>query len=714
MKRTAFLTALLITGSTVFAQRDTLELAPVEVQALRAGARAPFTKTNIARAQIERANLGQDLPFLLNQTPSVVVNSDAGNGVGYTGIRIRGTDATRINITINGIPFNDPESNGAFFVNLPDILSSTGSIQVQRGVGTSSNGPASFGATINLSTNEPREKPFAEVDNTYGSFNTRKHTVKAGTGLIGKHFSFEGRLSQIASDGYIDRATSDLRSWYFSGAWQNQKSSLRFTTFHGREKTYQAWYGVSQADLGSRRTFNSAGTERPGDPYPNETDNYTQRHYQLFFNHRFNPRWTFNTGLFYVRGIGYYEQYKANRRYSSIGLPDQIQGGVSYDRTDLVRQLWLDNHHYGSVYSLHYQKGKTRLTFGGQASRYLGDHYGFVTWAQRGLPDGRHRFYFHDAVKNDFNIYGKWEQQLSAAFTAYTDLQLRTVSYRINGFRDNPDVNVNQRYAFFNPKAGIHFQEGNWRGFASFGIAHKEPNRDDFEAGATELPRPEQLQDLEVQIGQQRRKSSWSATFYYMNYRNQLVLTGRINDVGAYTRTNIARSFRTGIELEGGLQATPWLKASGNLAFSRNRIKNFTEFIDDYDNGTQKTNQYRSTPIAFSPDVVGAATLTLTPIRNVEADLIGKYVGAQYLDNTGNAARRLDAYYEQSLRLVYNFSWKRLKNVRITGQVNNLFNTLYEPNGYTFSYISGGQLTTENFFYPMAGINWTLGLNLRF
>jgi iron complex outermembrane receptor protein len=714
MKRTAILSASLFAALTAAAQKDTIELAPVEVQATRAGARAPFSKTNIGRGQIEKANLGQDLPFLLNTTPSVVVNSDAGNGVGYTGIRIRGTDASRINVTLNGVPFNDPESSGAFFVDLPDLLSSTSSIQIQRGVGTSSNGPAAFGATINLSTIELNEKSYLELNNSAGSFNTWKNTVRFGTGRLGKHFTFDGRLSRISSDGYMDRSKSNLKSWYGSMAWLGEKSSLRFNAFTGYEKTYQAWYGVTDDDLLHNRTINYAGTERPGSPYPNETDNYTQSHYQLFYNLRPNARWTLHTGLFYIRGKGYYEQYKAGQTFADYGMPDPMVNNIYVSTSDLVRQLWLDNHFYGATFSTTHTLQRTTLTFGGQLSEYKGRHYGEVIWAEQGGFHSAHRYYELPVRKSDANFYGKWEQSLTPAFTSYVDLQVRGVHYEINGFKDNPSLLIAKDYSFFNPKLGVHFRQGFWKGFLSFGMAHKEPNRDDFEAGKNEMPRPEKLQDLEFQLGQARAKSSWSVTFYYMHYRDQLVLTGRINDVGSYTRTNIPRSYRAGVEVEGAIEMKRWLKASANLTVSHNRILHFSEYIDDYDNGGQKVNDYGSSDIAFSPNLVGSATFTVMPLKNLDVDLIGKYVGDQFLDNTGNGSRKLDAYYDQSLRLTYRFACHCLKNLQLTGQVNNLFNAQYEPNGYTYSYISGGSQTTSNYYFPMSGTNWMLGINLRF
>ena len=713
MKRILFFTTILSALQAGAQQSDTTELLPVEVKAIRASATAPFAKTNLNRQQIQRQNLGQDLPFVLNQTPSVVVNSDAGNGIGYTGIRIRGTDATRINVTVNGIPFNDPESNGAFFVNLPDILSSTNSIQIQRGVGTSSNGAAAFGGTINLSTHENNLQPYFESNNSYGSFQSLKNNIRVGSGLLGNHFTTDLRLSQIKSNGFIERAKSNLQSYYFSAAYLANQTTIRFTTFSGKEKTYQAWNGITKADLKENRQVNYAGTEKPGAPYDNETDNYKQDHYQLFLTQKFSPFLTFNTGLFYIKGKGYYEQYKADREYADYGITNPVYGGVEVTSTDLVRQLWLDNDFYGDVFSLQYAKAGTELTLGGSVSRYLGNHFGKVVWAANGLPEGKQTWYDHDAGKNDFAVYTKLQQNITNELQFFIDLQLRKVGYRIDGFRDNPTLAVNQQYNFFNPKAGFTYHTDNWTAFASYSVGNKEPNRDDFEVAVTELPKPERLHDIEIGVERKERNYQLCATVYYMKYDNQLVLTGKINDVGAYTRTNIENSYRLGIELQGGAFINKWMRASGNLTLSRNKINNFTEYIDDYDNGGQKTNFYRETDISFSPAVTGAATLTFLPTQRVSIDLLSKYVSKQFLDNTSNENRQLNGYYTQDIRAVYSFSKKWIKNTELILQVNNLFDRKYEPNGYTFSYYYANELTTENYYFPMAGINWMIGLNIR-
>jgi len=717
-------------------ERLNLFLQPVEIKAVRAGENAPFTKSNLSKKEIEKQNLGQDLPFILNQTPSVVVNSDAGNGVGYTGIRIRGTDATRINVTLNGIPYNDAESQGTFFVDLPDFTSSVNSIQVQRGVGTSSNGAAAFGATINLSTNETNTTPYAEVNNTYGSFNTWKHTVKAGSGLIDDHFTFDARLSKISSDGYIDRATSDLKSFFVSAAYLNKNTSVRINVFSGNEKTYQAWNGIPEAKLHNdtaallNHYYNNLGslyftrqdsvnlfTSNPRKynyfTYPNQTDNYQQDHYQLFINHDFNGNLAVNTAFFLSRGRGYYEEYKPARAYADYGLNNLISGSDTIATTDLVQQQWLDNYYYGQVFSVQYKKGNDQLIVGGGWNRYDGKHYGNVIWSAEGGIPKDYQWYHMDAYKTDVNAYAKYQMQLTNYLHGFVDLQYRRVLYYIGGFPGNPGLLLRNTWNFFNPKVGLSYSKNNYQIYASYSEGQKEPNRDDFEAGKNQQPKPEKLHDLELGVEKKNSEYSWGATLYYMMYKDQLVLTGKINDVGAYTRTNVPDSYRMGIELQGGVRFTNWLNASANVTLSENRIKDFTEYYDDYDNGGQKAIAHGSTYIAFSPAVIGSGMVNIVPVNNFEISLLEKYVGRQYLDNTSNKKRSLDPYYVQDARAAYTLRNIVFKEINFIVQVNNVFNKKYQPNGYTYSYQYGGSLVTENFYFPMAGTNYMVGLNVR-
>lgn len=686
---------------------------PIEINAVRASDNAPFTKTTLTAKSIQKLNLGQDIPFFLNQTPSVVINSDAGNGVGYTGIRIRGTDATRINMTINGIPYNDAESQGLFFVNLPDIMSSVNSLQIQRGVGTSSNGAGAFGATMNLLTNEVREQAYTELSNSIGSFNTWKNTLKVGTGLLHDHFTVDARLSNVKSDGFIDRAFSNMQSFYVSGAYLAKKSSLRLNVFSGKEKTYQAWYGIPEDKLQTNRRYNSAGTDRPGSPYDNETDNYKQTHYQLFYNQSLKNDWSLNLAGFYTRGEGYYEQYKADQKFSKYGLPNFISGRDTLKRTDVIRQLWLDNHFYGNTFSIQKKNIKRDILIGGGWSQYDGNHIGKLIWGKAGVPKD-HTWYDHDAFKSDKNVFIKWQEQVDDRWSLFGDLQYRNVRYDIYGFRDNPSLHIQNNWNFFNPKLGINYSIGKWNAYASFAVSNKEPNRDDFEAGATNQPVHETLRDLEIGLEKRAGTFMWGATFYYMYYKNQLVLTGKVNDVGAYARTNIPVSYRMGLELTGTWKPINWFDASGNITLCRNKIKNSEVFYDDYDNGGQIKTSYSKADIAFSPSITGAATLNFRPSAKTEISLLNKYVSRQYLDNSSLKSRSLDPYFLNDVRISFQLHPKFMKEIMLIGQVNNLFNVKYEPNGYTFSYIYGGSLNTENYYYPMAGTNIMIGLNLSF
>ena len=720
MKKLFFAGWLCASAAITYAQEekkfnDTSFMQPVEVTAIRADDKAPFAKTNLTKKEIEKNNLGQDLPYLLNQTPSVIINSDAGNGVGYTGIRIRGTDASRINVTLNGIPYNDAESQGTYFVDLPDIASSANSIQIQRGVGTSSNGAGSFGGNINLSTNEINDKFYTELNNSYGSYHTWKNTLKFGSGILGKHFTIDGRLSNISSDGYIDRAATQLKSFYLSTAYVDEKNSLRLNIFSGKEKTYQAWNGVPEALLKTDRTYNVSGQQQPGKPYANETDNYTQTHYQLFYNHRFNKFWKANIAAFLTKGEGYYEEFRANQALADYGLQNYIAGTDTTTTTNLVRRKWLDNNFYGTIFSLQHQKNNTQLTIGGGWNKYNGKHYGQIIKAdiQAAVPLN-YRYYGNlPADKTDLSFYTKLAQQLTSQWQLFADMQVRNVHYTINGFESNPSLIVKNNYTFFNPKIGFTYTNKEWQLYASYALAGKEPNRDDFEAGKTQQPKQEVLNDVEFGAERKSKTFFFGANLYYMKYHNQLVLIGNINDVGSYTRTNIANSYRAGIELQGKINLSNYLNIAANLTLSENKIKNFTELIDDYDNGGTKANFYKKSDIAFSPAIVGGGSINIVPVKNGEISLISKYTGRQYLDNTSQKSRSLNAYYLQDVRLSYSPGLiKFLKATTFIVQLNNVFNKKYEANGYTFSYYSGG-LTTENFYFPMAPFNCMVGVNIK-
>jgi iron complex outermembrane recepter protein len=738
-KQITFTVILAATSGVALAQvaEDTLatqqkkfvrELQPIEVRSLRVSGDAPFAKTDISGKEIEQQNLGQDLPMLLQQTVSTVVTSDAGAGVGYTGMRVRGSDGTRINVTLNGIPVNDAESQGSYFVDLPDLASSTSSIQLQRGVGTSTNGAGAFGATLSVSNMDQMQKAGAEVNISAASFNTQKYTIKAGTGLLDNGWSFDVRLSKISSDGYIQRSASDLKSLQLLASWQiNEKTKFRFQILSGSEKTGQAWNGVPQDSLSTNRRFNELGLKSDGTYYNNQTDNYIQTYYQAFLDHNFNAHWSGHVGLFLTRGKGYYEEYKLGQNFSDYGLPNFTTASDTLRSVDMIRQLWLDNYYYGGVYSIDYTKHNTLITFGGAVTQYTGTHYGVIKWAEYGVPND-YKWYSNDAQKNDWSNYIKLQQTINKKLTLYTDLQLRTVSYFMNGFRQNPTLHPTVNYNFFNPKIGANFMLQNEKNnkqriYASLAIASKEPNRDDFEASSTQLPKPERLTDFEA--GYEINKKRWtaSANVFYMDYKDQLVLTGQINDVGAYTRTNVDKSYRAGIELQGLFKAKKWMQLNGNISFSKNKIGSFTEYIDNWDNGGQEAVAHKNTDIAFSPNVVAALDIKLLPFQHffkfhpeqhVEFDILGKHVSRQYLDNTSDNARSIADYSLLDFRARYVIQIKHARELSLTFAVNNILNRRYESNGYNYSYINGGNLTTSNYYFPQAGTNIWGGIGLKF
>ena len=695
----------------------------VIVQATRADERSAVAYTSIDRKEIEKINLGQDVPYLLNQAPSVVVTSDGGAGVGYTGIRIRGTDPSRINVTINGIPVNDAESQGTFWVDLPDVASSFDNVQVQRGVGTSTNGAGAFGGSINIQTAKLNDKPYAELHNSFGSFNTVKNTVMAGTGLLDSAWAFDARLSNIKSDGYIDRASADLGSYYVSGAWYGKTAMVKAITFSGVEETYQAWYGVHKDSLKTNRTFNPAGIyfDNNGNIlyYDNQVDHYHQDYYQLHFSKIIDSKLNLNAALHYTKGYGYYEEYKEDAALSDYGLNDVVIDStniISY--TDLVRRKWLDNDFYGFTFSANYDPHKKlAITLGGGWNQYDGDHFGEVIWAQYASNGNiRHTYYDDNAVKTDLNVFGKATYNFSKKLSAFADVQYRMIDYTFLGYNSDL-INIDQdaSLAFVNPKAGITYNINERANvYLFYGRGNKEPNRDDYTQSTPQSrPKHETLDDIEIGYRHNIKKAAWSVNAYYMIYENQLVLTGEINDVGAYNRSNVEDSYRAGIEAEFGVKVLKNLEWAGNVTLSRNRIKNFKEFIDDYDNGGQLVNIYSETDIAFSPGIIAANIITYNPVKNTEISFMSKYVGEQFLDNTSNTERMIDAYLVNDVRMSYTIKTKKANEIALRLVVNNLFNEMYESNGYTYSYIYGG-MVTESFYYPQAGINWLAGLSLKF
>lgn len=709
----------------------------VFVSSTRAGEESASTFKTIGKADLEKNNFGQDLPFLLDNTPGVVVTSDAGAGVGYTGIRIRGSDATRVNVTLNGIPYNDSESQGTFWVNMPDFASSVQSIQVQRGVGTSTNGAGAFGGSLNILTETPSRQAYAELNSGYGSFNTLKNTLKLGSGLINDHFSFEGRLSRIQSDGFVDRGASTLKSFFVSVTYQDTRNLLRMNAFSGTERTYQSWNGVPESrllgdvagmnDYISRNGLNtrdadnllSSGSRTYNSfLYKDQTDNYTQNHYQLIYASQLSDKLTLNAALHYTQGAGYYEESKDNQKLANYGLSPVTVGGTTITRTNLIRRRWLDNDFYGMTYGLTYSGAKSNFTLGGALNRYSGDHFGQVIYADFGSNGNNDRHYYDNTgKKTDFNTFAKWSVLITPQLRFYADLQFRHVNYTVAGTEKNLNMlEVSEASNFFNPKAGISYainEQSNV--YASFSVAKKEPNRDDYiNVNPGVLPLPEQLRDAEAGYRIRSGKINAGANGYFMDYKNQLVVTGKINDVGEYFRQNVPESYRLGVELDGGVQITPELLLNVNAAFSRNKLRNFTEYTDDYDNGGQVAETFARPDISFSPNVIVGGELVYTILKNLPISFQSKYIGHQFLDNTENAARSLNAYWVSNLTLGYDFSFAGIKNMNVGMQINNIFNEKYESNGYSFGYFSGGQRTTENFYFPQAGTNVMLRLNVRF
>ncbi len=702
----------------------------VIISATRVNANSPNTFENFSSTKLDKENLGKDLPYLLKMTPSLVVTSDAGTGVGYTGLHIRGVSLSEINVTLNGVPVNDAEDQSVYFVDLPDLASSIDNIQIQRGVGTSSNGAAAFGASINIKTGIFNANPYAEIVSSAGSFNTFKNTVSFGTGLLKKHWVMSGRFSDISSDGYIDRATSKLRSGYFSAGYYSKHNIFKAIVLMGHEKTYQAWYGVPKDSLATNPTYNPAGIiNGPGGNflgyYPNQTDNYTQNYYQLHYAHQFNSNLNLAAAVFLTRGFGYYESYDNSQNPVSYGLNDTIIGNTVISKTSLIEQKWLSNYFYGSNFSMNYKKGASRLSVGGGWSRFDGDHYGKVVWAQVAtLGEYDRNWYFNKGLKTDFNIFAKWNYQLSNKFNLMADLQYRGINYWMHGTLNNlTTLDHHPIFNFLNPKAGVFYKMNSHNSvYFSFAISHRDPNRSVYrDADPGQVIKREKLMDYELGYKLQLQKFSFDATMYYMNYVDQLVLTGKINDVGTAIMTNVPSSYRAGIELVAGWQLARTLRWNLNATFSQNKIKNFTEYTDNwnyYDDPSTQPYQYSkylgTTNISFSPDVIAGSSLVATPVKNLEMTWDSKYVGRQYLDNTSTKERSLNPYWINNLRFDYTFHPSFVKQLNLMLSLNNIFNVAYQSNAWVYTYIYGGQQYEMNGYYPQARFNFMAGVDLKF
>ncbi|MEA3504183.1 MAG: TonB-dependent receptor [Bacteroidota bacterium] len=682
------------------------------IKSTRMGENSPGTFLDINKEQIEETNIGKDMPYIMSLSPSVVVSSDAGAGVGYTSMRIRGTDITRINVTINGIPYNDPESNGVFFVNLPDFASSVDNIQIQRGVGTSTNGAAAFGASINIQTQTLNAEAYSEVSSSYGSFNTFKNNVRMGTGLIDGKWAFDARLSKITSDGFVDRASSDLKSFFVSGSYFGEHSILKLNIFSGKERTYQAWYGIPKDSLSTNRTYNPY-------TYKNEVDDYQQDHYQLLYSNQLSKNLNFNAALHYTHGEGFYEQYKEGRDFEDYGLTPAIINNDTVFSTNLIQRKWLKNDFYGTTYSLNYKNDKINAIIGGAYNHYDGDHYGNIIWAQCAPQIKKdHQWYFNNGLKKDFNIYGKINYQLNSIFNLYGDVQYRNINYDIEGTHDDlNDLTISESFNFFNPKTGIFakFNDHN-KAYISFAISNREPSRSNFrDADEGNSPVSEKLFDYEAGYTFQTQKAQFSVNVYYMKYNDQLVLTGKINNVGSAIMSNVDDSYRTGIEISGGTRILDNLTWDANISLSRNKINNFVEYVDNWSAPYEQISKdLGTTDISFSPNTVAGSQIKYEPIKNLNISFLSKYVSDQHIDNTSNKERKLDAYFVNDLRFNYTFKFGWFKAVDVNISINNLFNQEYETNAWVYRYYYNGVEGSMDGYFPQAGTNFMAGIKFKF
>lgn len=702
--------------------QDTIKtqtLDEVLVKSIRVDTDSPITHSNLDKEELAKTNLGQDIPILLNYLPSVVTTSDAGAGIGYTYIRVRGSDASRVNITINGIPYNDSESQGTFWVNMPDFASSIENLQLQRGVGTSTNGSGSFGASLNILSDALSEDAYSEIGLAGGSFNSQKYNVKFSTGLLNDHFEVSGRLSKITSDGYIDRASSDLKSYFLQGAFIDENTLIKALVFGGKEKTYQAWYGIDAETLKSDRTFNPAGMYTDDDGnikfYDNETDNYSQDHYQFFWNQKINNNWTTNLVLNYTYGRGYYEQYREDDDFEFYDFEPIEIGGEIINTTDLIRRRWLDNDYYVINTNINYKKDQLDITAGAFYSHYNGDHFGEVIWAKYASnSEIRDRYYEGNGKKNEFTIFSKATYKFNKKWTAYGDLQGRFLTYKTSGLTsDRVPLEVDEKYNFFNPKAGLTYELSNKNQlYASYGRAHREPRRADFENGIT---KSEKLDDYELGWRFKAKKNTINTNVYFMNYKDQLVLTGAIDDTGAPLRATSGKSYRFGIEIDAVFLICDNFRILPNLALSNNKNIDFVSSIDG------ELVNLGATNLSFSPNIVAGNKFEYEPVKNLQLGWYSKYVGEQYMGNVDSDVSRLDAYFINDFNVSYKIdNLPFLREIVVTGLVNNILNVEYVSNGYYYTYddtwTDPNAITTieGTGYYPQATINFLIGATVKF
>ena len=694
----------------------------VIISATRAEDKTPMTFENIPKKDIMQLNMGQDIPMLIENTASVTTSTDAGTGVGYTYLRIRGVDATRINVTVNGIPFNDPESHEVYWVDMPDFASSIENLQIQRGVGASTNGSAAFGASINLQTTTIKPNAYGEYAGSFGSYNTLKNTVSFGTGLIDNKFEFDGRFSKISSDGYIDRASSDLKSFFISGGYYGKSSFVKFNVYSGKEKTYQAWSGVPKLYLDSARTYNPY-------TYKNQVDDFQQDHYELFYSNEFSRKLNLNVALFDIRGKGYYENFEQKKDpyifadpdtlFADYGLKDVIFGIDTIRSSNFVNRKWLDNNFCGVNLSLNYDNlKKLKINFGASWNQYDGKHFGKIIWAEYASNGSNDRnWYDNKGTKIESSAFAKANYQATEKLSFYGDLQYRNINYKIAGIHDNLlDISQTHNFNFINPKAGLFYDFDDKNNlYLSFAVANREPNRSNYEdATAGQQPKAERLYDYEMGYTFKNTNFRANVNLYFMDYKDQLVLTGKINNVGAPVMTNVPLSQRKGVEIVLAANLTDRITMNGNITLSKNEISNFTEFIDDWDNGGQKQNFIGTTDISFSPSVIGSYSFTFKILKNLHLTYIMKFVGKQYADNTSNNDRSIDPYAVDNVLLKYTFKTKYIKEIGLSFLVNNIFSEKYETNAWYYSYYFNGVRNEMNGYFPQAPVNVMGGVTFKF
>lgn len=710
---------------------DTLRervLDEVLVLTNRASNTTPVAQTNLKAAEIKQLTVANNLPHVLWMTPSLVATSENGTGAGYSGLRIRGTDANRINVTLNGIPLNNPESQEVYWVNIPDMTSALNTIQIQRGVGTSTNGPGAFGASINMAVSTS-EEAFFESGTTVGSYGTFQQNIAAGTGVFGKGLSFDVRYSNMTTDGYLRNGWCDHESLFASFVKRFDKSALRVNYIYGNQHTGITWEGISAEQMEEDPTFNPAGTIKDGVYYDNESDNYRQHHVQAFYTRSLSDNLLLNAGVNYTDGFGYYEQYKQDRTFSSMGLLNQTVEGVTYAETDLIRRKNMSNGFSTAHINLDYLSDRLRVQTGAMYTYYNGDHFATLLWVENNENiQAEFEWVRNNGVKKDGNVFAKAEYTLLDGLNTYLDLQYRHVSHDLTGIDDDDmeDMTQSRTWDFFNPKAGLYYSKGKHTAFASVAVGQREPARADikdaFKSGANSTIKPEHLTGYEVGYTYDNQKLMVSYVMYYMNYSNQLVPTGKLNDVGYKLMSNAEKSYRAGVEVALGWKPSNAWQFDANATFSRNRVVDHTVWYETYDNSSdwgdaaQLSQHFDEAKLPYSPESMGAFRVSWKPLRNLSLSATEKFVSEQYITNTQNDALKLPAYHSTNVSMTYDFRLLGVTEASLGVHVINLTNQSYACNGWGYEahFANGDPTYTEVGLYPVAPRNYLAKFTVRF